>query len=254
MRAFLILFTAIFSLNVCAQSPSQTSPKAKSAKEKTETDMRGTEQLPIFVKVKPPEIDEKEGEEKAKTDWWSKTDWFLVSVGILQLIVFAWQAMCLRQTVKTMKDTANRQLRAYVGVEKLSISPDKEKPGQNKIDTTIINTGQTPAYDVKHWQRFKVIPFPPSELTFPLEKPEHLSKGMIGPGHKTYKHEKILADTNYYQSGIMDGTMVMYVWGKIEYRDAFNVIQHTRYRFMRGGNIPIHGDAFAYCDDGNEAT
>jgi hypothetical protein len=62
---------------------------------------------------------------------------------------------------RAMQDTAERQLRAYVSIEaglkKLNVGDVPE------YQLFIQNTGQTPAYTIRHINRFALVPFPPTE-------------------------------------------------------------------------------------------
>ena len=74
----------------------------------------------------------------------------LVLVGTLQLFVFGLQARRLRQTIKTMDDTAERELRAYVLPDSAGIvdgsmltPPRVDKIGVPGVTTFIKNYGQS---------------------------------------------------------------------------------------------------------------
>jgi hypothetical protein len=56
--------------------------------------------------------------------------------------------------------------------------------------------------------------------------------------------------------GLRDGTMAIYCYGEVRYRDVFKKAQWTRYRAMysiHSGIIGI-GTDLIYCEEGNEAT
>jgi hypothetical protein len=88
--------------------------------------------------------------EKSKSDWWLV--WLtaaLVGVGAAQCFVFSWQGWQLRRTVKTMDNTAIRQLRAYVLVSGGEIK--FPKPGAPEAQIVLKNCGKTPARNVRVW-------------------------------------------------------------------------------------------------------
>jgi hypothetical protein len=53
--------------------------------------------------------------------------------------------------------------------------------------------------------------------------------------------------------GIRVGSYAVYVWGRIEYKDAFGMDRFTNYRMKYSGLWPPVGSAnLTFCDGGNE--
>ena len=110
-----ILFLGIGSLILTtvafAELPSQPLSHTKNAQEATKPDERGTEQMPLIIKVLPSlnenekaATEKQEHEDKSKSDWWLvKLTGVLAGIGGLQLIVFGLQARRLRQTIREME-------------------------------------------------------------------------------------------------------------------------------------------------------
>lgn len=264
--------------------PEQQQPKSR--KKPPAKDDRGTERTPLFIKVVDapkaqvdPEQNKNDANEKPSTYWGlTANGWTAVFTGLMVAIVLGQLFLFLRQlryireslvdtkvaadaaqksadaaerTVSTMKDTAERQLRAYLVVENAQIIPNPQR-----INIIIRNTGQTPAFDVQHWGSASMKAFPlsttedfpaPSGLLF-------MSKNTVGPGITVHKYIVIPLFSAIDTAELVSGQKAIYVWGDVTYRDAFNVIRHTRYRAMAGGNVGFQGNSLAYCDEGNEAT
>lgn len=83
-------------------------------------------------------------------EWWMVVlTVAIIIVMVLQLAAFVLQAFALRKTVDTMRDTAQRQLRAYVtAVDDKVVIQDPEKNTPFRFRPLIINVGQTPAHNV----------------------------------------------------------------------------------------------------------
>ena len=157
-----------------AELPQQPLTNTKSAEEAAKPDARGTEHVPLVIKVLPPlDEDEKaateqqEHEDKSKSDWWLvKLTGILAAIGLMQLIAFAIQAHRLRQTVEEMKIATKATLktaqnmeaadRAYIKIShaepglKLTTSTadllyggDKDRTYEVHIE--VRNIGKTPA-------------------------------------------------------------------------------------------------------------
>ena len=161
--------------------PNQKSPT--SSQKQTSKDERGTERMPLVIKGIPAEKspeqaieDRKEREIKRALDrdltsytgWQAIFTFILIVVGIFQLGLFIWQLRLIREsladtktaaeaanksadaaehTVSTMKDTAERQLRAYVSVDSAEII-DLVAGFTPAARLIVKNSGQTPAYNL----------------------------------------------------------------------------------------------------------
>ena len=145
------------------------------------------------------------------------------------------QAGIARDTLQTMQDTAERQLRAYVGVSKSGIS--KVETGAPEAVVHIKNFGQTPAYDVQTWIHIWIEEHP-LKFMLPVAPASLLKASMIlYPGselmHFMPKEPPVGAE-NIHLLGTPQGTI--YVYGAISYRDAFNKVRTTKFRLMYGGD------------------
>jgi hypothetical protein len=166
---------------------------------------------------------------------------YLVVVGVLQLLVFAFQAEMLRRSVNetqkatsTIRDNAISELRAYITLGKMpfpAVSTWTQGPVKGKIE--IHNAGRTPAYEMaiavkaelagRDFDPRKVLPFDPESVT------GLASRGMLGPGDTVNAPipEGRLLEQNV--SRLQAGTEMIYVYGTIRYRDAFKVERYTNF-------------------------
>lgn len=137
----------------------------------TETNQRGTEQSPLVVKLVEPKQAERKTDEgssykpshanqwvkwiRLAIDSLSTSDW--VAVGAV--LVAALQFGALVCTIRVMRHSAERQLRAY-----LSIEPGKIKTfdigSVIEIEMIIRNHGQTPAYKAHHHGAVEILANP----------------------------------------------------------------------------------------------
>jgi len=94
-------------------------PHAGGGDEQPHADIRGTDDLPLIVKILPaPKADEKpadkqeHGSGEPPRNWWSPewaTIWVGGLIGVLQLVVFGVQALRLKQTITKMDEIATKQ-------------------------------------------------------------------------------------------------------------------------------------------------
>jgi hypothetical protein len=205
------------------------------------------------------------------TDRWSLANKLALWAGISAALQF----LALVATIAVMIRNGHRQLRAYVVVERGIVAnvanPPPGLPGE-RIETvarimnpqagphaqiTIKNAGQTPAYDLVHWASIDIREYPLNSLLPPMPKPPSPFWTVLGPGIPEVKTLRMLQPLSPEQiEGLRRGTLAIYCYGEIRYRDAFRKSRRTRYRCMysvQSGIIGV-GTDLIYCEDGNEAN
>jgi hypothetical protein len=162
-----------------------------------------------------------------------------------------------KATVERMKDTAERELRAYVGVLGGNVAFDTIE-GKPVFRTTLVikNAGKTPAYAIKSsggmkggvefdtgWAEEKT-EFPQNSVLLPNAETELrlFMKEFDGPKSKSGKPLK---------GGEMAYT---FVFGRIEYTDAFKEPRWTNFRFTVSGDLLKGVGKLHPCEDGNDAN
>jgi len=190
-----------------------------------------------------------------------------VSIGVAQSVLLfltlgaavfaawaAWKAAEAGDEIVTVtRDSAERQLRAYVTISGCGISDLKTTKGPIKATLTMKNVGQTPAYDVVHPSAIGIHSFPRTDFPAPPQDLP-LSKQVLGPNGIAYKFHTYRVLTDEENDGITAGKMAIYVFGEVRYRDVFGNSHTTKYRYMIGGRVGLRGKHMAACDDGNEAN
>jgi hypothetical protein len=176
--------------------------------------------------------DQKKQEIDTQTRLVEYTRW-LVVVGVIQFVALIVQAVVFFFTLRQMKDSSKRQLRAYVNISEsaLKLEPEDIPEGQVHIK----NFGQTPAYNVREWTGIAVLPYP---LTSKLpEPPEDLrrSKFVISAGGH---HISVVPVKSAIPPQILPllGTpqYTVYVYGRVVYEDIFGKQWYTEYRLICG--------------------
>jgi hypothetical protein len=214
------------------------------------------------------------------TFWLSKFTLFLFCVAVLQAGLFVWQLLYMRKglrdaTIATnaatasakaandsillAKQTAEQQLRAYVFPTKIGV---KLYIGQvPKYCVLIRNTGQTPAYKLRCIDRFASVNFPLQE-PLPDTVSSDFSRTNLGPGHKLEKSgtarrpdDTPVIFTASALEKLRDGRAAIYVYGIIDFVDAFKRERWVKYRYMTGGNVGFQSDGkLVICEQGNDTS
>jgi hypothetical protein len=208
------------------QQQSKSSTHNREAKNRP----RGTEGVPVFVKVLPADDAQQKGAEIAQTEkddaareWWAVgAD---IAIAVLTLVI----ALISLGLYLVAKDTARRQLRAYVFTD-----PDKSLASFRfavgeplKAMLQIKNTGQTPAYDLVVLRGYAIEPRPIREdFDFTIKRVG--VAGQIVPAGATHYWplSNISGDTDQpipaeVFNAVRNGVCDLYIFGRIEYRDAF---------------------------------
>jgi hypothetical protein len=159
--------------------------------------------------------------------------------------------------IRGSERTAQRQLRAYVFVTNAGI----DNFGQGvvpRLAYKYMNTGQTPAYKVIAVsaiiirKRNDLSPFPNPKDTPTYTVGEH-SKLALGP-QMFLNSSPNLANTPLTADeikGIIDGTLTLYFFGEIKYRDGFGEDRFTRFRYSYGKKN-VGGRGLNVTAEGNE--
>jgi len=177
--------------------------------------------------------------------------WLTFKAGKLNARATVRAARTARHTLRTMDDTAERQLRAYVLFESArTINVEVGKIPYVKI--TIKNFGQTPARIVAHRANVGFGHYPPTIGDPPPVDNSEFFIFILAPGAEYYAEPKFNQPLRQIEiDGINSGRAALYAFGEISYEDAFGKIRTTKYKLFSGGPLGLT-DSMAPWKDGNE--
>lgn len=152
------------------------------------------------------------------------------------------------------RETAERQLRAYVMIDAASIENVKIG-GCPEAKLTIKNYGQTPAINLTHWARMGFYPYPLPLTSVPLPKKDQiLPPRPLGPGAVVHVFSGIDKPLNPATLNAIEAKKyAIYVTGEIRYEDAFGKLRETDFLVFCHGSMAARG-AMASYDTGNRIT
>ncbi len=148
--------------------------------------------------------------------------------------------MCVQNNIS--KDTARRQLRAYLIPNNPELTVSQEslfvhiKEGRLPVSYIIRNNGQTPAYDVRDVINVKVLPRDcrPEAIADTVRNSYHPVYG-ANTEHKRMVHsgKDSFVDAYFFKKNdrviFEAGVFNIYVWGRIEYTDIFQDCHWTEF-------------------------
>jgi hypothetical protein len=134
--------------------------------------------------------------------------------------------------ISQMKETAVRDLRAYIGVSRILLNLENMLLPEGLVE--IQNFGKTPAYKVRHSTAIGIQTYPPSAPLPDIPRPERASVTVIFP---EIKNVGKVALGKPLPRGVTIGTpeLTVYVYGNISYEDAFGNQRYSNFRFIFGG-------------------
>jgi hypothetical protein len=242
----------IFAAAVAASAPTQFSQKtprelASNPTSAADAYQRGTDAAPVSVKLvntgkSNAEVAQDRQREVQKTaletwesEWNIKLTFGLVLVGLIQAIAVAYTAFVSNKAANAARVSAAAvvsQLRAYTSIKVTEGMPPRFDPETGPwVALTIRNNGQTPAYEMVQWLRIAVGPLnhegelpgaeddvPPHPMTLaPATEIQIVSEGPVpAPG---------------VAAAFAQGQMAAYVYGEINFVDAFKISRYHRFRY-----------------------
>jgi hypothetical protein len=214
-----------------SRSDRQQAPGGGSPLEKGEGQVRPTEQHLAVLQIK--------GGDK-ETEFWPPlwgyrlkvTDTLLVAVTFLLFVATIALYRATRNLVIGAENTAKRQLRAYITTNVTRMEPPRPARPFILIELTVANTGQTPAYSMKHVSRTRIVDYPfAPEFDFFVPFPDDPGQGPLGPGEhlEEIMKEPPIAREQIEQLASDEPVQQMCTWGTVLYTDIFGAQQHTNY-------------------------
>jgi len=259
----LALLLAMIGDSLGQSPPEHPRQNSNGAQQQTNTEQRDTDWAPpsVIKKLAAEKAqqkstnDEQKGPEKP-SDAWTLSDKIAAIASIAALLQF----VALVITIFVLMRTAKQQLRAYVFCSGAKIVHGIENSNILEALVEIKNSGQTPAYKLTVVNGLVLGPYPPPQsLPLAVLDKDYLSlvrtRMDLGPGNKTFPVARAGRPlTSEDKANLVAGTMAVWAFGEIRYRDAFCRKQTTKYRLMIGGPFGVSGGDLVGCEEGNEAT
>ena len=178
-------------------------------------------------------------------------DWFATNATeVLVVLTFVLACTAVAQ-FGLARRTAQRQLRAYVSVDRADFYCSEE--GEPSATIVLRNSGQTPARDVVSWASIDVLERRHEETLVPPELVA-VSGTTLGANGVLTKFLRFRTLNTQEIADIAAGSKVVYAFGKIEYRDVFGKLRTTSFRLGYLGAIPPKaGTVLNIADRGNDA-
>jgi hypothetical protein len=190
-------------------------------------------------------------------DGWPLSDTIAAIVSLAALLQF----LALLIVIAVMVRASRRQLRAYVfprdaGLFEgmMLVPPLPAHTNEPGVVLNFYNSGQTPAYRAVVWAGLEIIdPAREDGLVVPkFQANIHTAIGSNETMPKTLWYGRALTDTEI--GDINDQVQAIYLYGRLEYRDAFKKRRYCNFRLRYNGQFPPpEGVLLLHCENGNDA-
>lgn len=169
----------------------------------------------------------------------------LTTIGIfIQAGILHTSDSTFSETLETQRASNERQLRAYVLVDAASVT--KFDTGPTEAHVILKNYGQTPAYDFEAVFVIEMTDFPRKHSysldgsAAPSPNVVVLGPGAIAHGYPFTKRPLTTGEV----ADVKNGSGAIYVFGTATYRDAFQKLRHTSFRYFYGGTAGTRDGGF----------
>ena len=210
------------------------------------------EQAPMQQAPTPPSFREPDHSK------WTVSD-TVASIG--GLVAFL-QFIALIATYWVMRNTGRQQLRAYALANSFALfegltmtPPNLSRQNEPGVIIEMKNFGQTPAYRFVSWAMIQVIEPINEDKLFVPELADISSQTLPTNGVTTKALWFGRPLTPNEIADIQQGIRMIYVHGRVEYRDVFKRQRHSNFRVAYRGTFPPVGTpVMTFRDKGNESV
>jgi hypothetical protein len=224
--------------------------------QRTNTEQRDTDQAPPSIIKKLPAQDTQpkpSADEQKRPENWSDAWALSDKIAVISSIAALLQFFALVVTVFVLMRTAKRQLRAYVTIIGGNLII-QDKTLHAVLD--LKNSGQTPAYELAIWSQMKT---QPSNIPFVQDRRNDdgiVTTMIVGPSSTTNPRDRleIPADNDITLPAIRNDQVWVYIWGRIDYRDAFKCKRFVEFRLRSQYLEAERRFVFAGTPEGNKAN
>ncbi|MGH6789696.1 MAG: hypothetical protein ACRECC_08425 [Pseudolabrys sp.] len=260
-----LIFLALLVGTAVAQTEQSLShPSSDTSTEKGKGQNFGAQDFPFILRIisgqqKQETVATGSGEQSKKMpDNWNLSDKIAAIASIAALLQF----IALIATFWIMVRNGRRQLRAYVFPHDAGLydgsmmsPPNQAHLNEPGVVLQFRNSGQTPAYAVVSWAKIEVTaPGNEDSLKVPLLEDKFRNFIAVnGVMPKALWYGRPL--TTQEITSVVNGSLFIYLYGRIEYRDAFKKKRFTEFRYSYAGPFPPPPNViFQVCEKGNDSS
>jgi hypothetical protein len=162
---------------------------------------------------------------------------FVAALGSISAVIIGyWQWSAMTESNLINRVSGERQARAYLDIFVAAIEPQHSDAGDAiGARVTMRNSGPTPAYEERSWIAIQVA----APNAIPFVFPPNLNdrpKSIIGP-NTDFDLDIGFQTTPEIIQSVRNGQTRIFVWGRVEYRDAFGHDRFFIFRMVNGGFV-----------------
>jgi hypothetical protein len=224
-----------------------------------EAPQRAPERSAAAAEVKSADATAREQEAKFREHQAVFERWMIILTSILgciaflQLLAFVAQAVYTRKMLDSTRDTARRQLRAYLGFPDAFI--ENLGAGRFQIQITVANSGRTRALHVTKWIKAALLDRS-ENCPFEEQKFDRIQHALAPRSRWRLREDCDWSDD--LAAAIQRSDKIVHVWGQVRYTDIYGEPHLSNFRFRsqaaRYTNGTIAGWTLEPHEEGNDLS
>jgi len=175
--------------------------------------------------------------------------WALIAL-VATLFATGIAAVAAWVTVRTMQETAKRELRAYINLDNATVTV---KDGEFMFRATLKNYGQTPAHSVVSIRAVRPFELPVTGAPDLTAIDDETPAGTIGPGTDIILEDWMPRLSEADRTSLSMRKYGLFYFGRIRYVDAFGNFHQTDFCQFMTGNVVEGMDQLLAHSAGNDA-
>ena len=153
-----------------------------------------------------------------------------------------------------MKETSEKELRAYVFTNGAKGEPAGDKSGAYTVRVEIKNFGVTPAYALSGWMTVFVDDFAHEREIASLPHDSEMVQTILPPGGMCFYYARTFHPVTRELKAIAGSIRAIYAYGEVRYKDIFGNEHFAKFRIKCAGERNLATGSFDHCLGGNEAS
>ena len=163
-------------------------------------------------------------------------------------------------SVATLKEVTAKQMRAYLSVVMNGgFFQERDKGFYFGINPMLVNSGNTPAHNIRYWAKVAVFDFPlPDNFDFPDSEDSVVTSFALGPHQNVVLNARLpdFVDDGEAREIKSGKNKRIYIWGKVSYVDVFGQERFTQFSHNLNWFGPAGAERWGgtYCSPFSEST
>ncbi len=176
-------------------------------------------------------------DKESPTEWWLVIPTWVLAISTFLVFFYTFRlANATHKLVEGAKDTAEKDLRAYLGIFGGGMAPHRHDLDSRVVYVEVRNAGKTPAHDAEGFFGTGMCEKSAADDFQFTGEVKRENKWVMTSGSLMTISQKIKVVSDDY-AAIKSGEKIVFVWGKYSWRDEFGSSYDATFRYRVRENI-----------------